>query len=151
MSGGWGKVGALIVPALTAYDWQWGLALCFGIVSGWFCRAAIPYMDRKPWTEIRREIVVSVMISGGTVVSTLYIARHLEADALGVGALAWAISFGGLKSLSLAYEYVLRPIKHAIGKSPDELMAERNQEAQKLKAAAMQAAREIEKEEGRDK
>lgn len=146
MNSGWAKLGAVLLPAMAAVDWQWSLALTFGLVSGWFCRAAVPYMNRKPWAEVRREFVVSIMISGGSLMATLWVARHLAADALGVGAIAWAVSFGGLKTLSMAHDYIWSPVRAAIGKSPEDLMAERRQEAQKLKAAALAAAREIERD-----
>ena len=150
MTPGSAKLGALIVPAVAAMDWRWGAALAFGMVSGWFCRAAVPYMNRKPWATIRREFTVSIMISGGSLLATLWFARLTTADELTVGFIAWAVSFGGLKALSVAHDYVWLPIRNAVGKSPEELQAERRQEAQKLKAAAMSAARELERERERD-
>ena len=132
--------------ALAAIDWHYAAAVAFGLVSGWFCRAATPYINERPLPEIKRVFITSVMISGGSLLGTLWLARMLGADTLTAGLLAWVISFGGLDALRLVYNYVLIPIRQTIGKSPDEIMAERNQEAQKYLAAAKLAHKEIQKD-----
>ena len=146
MTNGEAKLGAFLVPTVAVMDWRWSAALAFGLISGWFCRAAIPYMNRRPFSEIRRDFIVSVMISGGSLLATLWLARMMEADTLSVGVIAWAVSFGGIKSLSLVYDYIWLPIRNTIGKSPEEIMGERRQEAQRRIAATKIALKDSEAE-----
>lgn len=129
----------MALPILAAFDWRYAVAVALGLVAGWFCRAAVPYAERKPWREIRHQLVLSLMISGGSLIATLYLSDLVKADAIGAAGIAWAVAFGGLDTLRIVHRFVLHPIMQAVGSGAAD--SELGKERQRL--AEAEAARSL--------
>lgn len=109
-----------VLPAMMVLDIRWGLAMALGLVGGWLARTGQSVEARKAWADIRRDLLVSLMISAGSIIATLYFARMTAADELGVAAIGFAVAWGGTDSLRLMRRFVLAPIMAAIRKGSPE-------------------------------
>jgi hypothetical protein len=74
-------------------------AIAFGMLTGWLAIAGVMYEQRKPFHEIRRALVVSVLIGGGGSLITLGAVRQLDLDPLGAAIASFIIAFGGVKAM----------------------------------------------------
>lgn len=109
-----------ILPAAMAIDAKFGMAMALGMLGGWLARTGQSVQARKTWADIRRDLGVSLLISGGSLLATLYFARLLAADELGVATIGFAICWGGTDSLRLLRRFILAPILAAIkNQEPD--------------------------------
>ena len=133
---------AAALPAMVAIDWYYAVAVAFGLVTGVFCRAAVPFAQRKPWADIRHSLILSLMIFGGSLLATLWVANMMNASALGAAVVGWAVAFGGLDSLTLMQKFVLRPIRQALSEPEDDGMAEHRQQLAREEAARRLSAKQ---------
>lgn len=105
---------AISLPTLTAVSPEFGISMAFGLIGGWLARAGISVRDRKPWDEIIRDQLVSLLISVGSILLTMWIAQMADADELGVAAIGFAVTFAGTDALEMFKKFVLTPIGAAI-------------------------------------
>lgn len=105
---------APLVPAATAISPQWGIAMALGMLGGWLARTAFSVEAKKPWEEIRRDLLVSLLISGASIIATLFFARLFAADELGVAAIGFAVAMGGTGSVRALHDYIFAPILAAV-------------------------------------
>lgn len=105
---------ALSVPMLTALDATFGLAMALGLLGGWFARVGASVQNRKLWPEIRREVIVMMLFSFGSVITTLFFADLLGAGPLGVAGIGFAVAFMGEKAFDILKDYLLAPVMAAI-------------------------------------
>lgn len=111
------KTALIALPTLTAISPAWGIAMGLGMLGGWLARAALHVEAEKEWKEIRKDMLVSLMVSGGSVLATLFFAKLAEADELGVAAIGFAMAASGTKVVSILRDYIVAPITAAIQKS----------------------------------
>lgn len=102
------------IAAMAAIDAKWALAMALGMLGGWLARASDGLETGKPWAELRRDIMVSLTISGGSLLATLYFARLTAADELGVATIGFLVCWTGKDALRLLKRVVLGPIISAI-------------------------------------
>lgn len=108
------KAAALALPTVTAFSPVYGMALGLGLLGGWLARAGLAVEGRMPWVDIKRQLLVSILISGGSIITTLVLAKLADADELGVAAIGFFVAFAGTDAIKLAKDYVLSPIVNAI-------------------------------------
>ncbi|WP_181443601.1 hypothetical protein [Porphyrobacter sp. YT40] len=105
---------AILVPAVTAIDAHFGLAMALGLLGGWFARVGVSVQSRKVWPEIRREVIVMLLFSVGSVITTLFFADLLGAGPLGVAGIGFAVAFMGEKAFDILRQFILAPVLAAI-------------------------------------
>ena len=106
---------ALSLPATAAViDPRWGMAMGLGLLGGWLARAGFSLEERKGWDEIRRDGIVSILISGGSIIATLVFAKFTSADEIGVAGIGFSVALTGTTAIKILRRYVLAPIINAI-------------------------------------
>lgn len=89
---------ALVTAPLGAVDPLYA-ALAFGMLAGWLAIAGVMYEQRKPLAEIKRALVVSVLIGGGGALIALGAVRQFNLDPLKAAIVAFLVAFGGVKAM----------------------------------------------------
>tara|TARA_R100001086_G_scaffold180400_2_gene100164 strand:- start:574 stop:981 length:408 start_codon:yes stop_codon:yes gene_type:complete len=87
---------AALAPAFMVLDWHLIAAMAFGFVSGWLARAARKKYKRSSWAEICDDLLLSVLIAGGSVIIVLSIVRILGLDPLGAALSAFLLAWMGI-------------------------------------------------------
>lgn len=111
---------ALLVPLLTAIDATFGLAMALGLLGGWFARVGVSVQGRKLWPEIRREVIVMLLFSIGSVITTLFFADLLGVGPMGVAGIGFAVAFMGEKAFDILRQFILAPVLAAIKQGGDK-------------------------------
>ena len=132
-----------VLAPLALIDWALAAGIAFGFAAGWAARAAVKVSNRESSATIRRDLLVSVLISGGCVLIVLLAVRYANLDPLGAAGLAFILGMGGVKLLSSIHTEAVDWLRRKF--TPvDEIMGERRQEAAKRIAAARIAQKEDE-------
>lgn len=108
--------------AASPVDWRLLIIIPLGLMLGWMARAGRMVGDHKPWTEIRRDLLVSLLIGGANGLLAGLVIWWLKLSYLPGLAVAFVCAFGGVQSLDQAAKWARRQIIN------DE--AERRQQAQ---------------------
>ena len=87
-----------------------------GLLGGWAARVGVSVQSRKLWPEIRRDVLISLLFSAGSIITTLVFARLTSADELGIAAIAFIVAFLGDKAFDLLKQFILAPVLAAIRK-----------------------------------
>ena len=111
-----------VVFSLAMIDWKLAGAIAFGFASGWAARAAVQVNARESSAMIMRDFMVSVLISGGSLLLVLFAVETFDLDPLGAAVLSFVMAMGGV-NLRRKFTDV------------DQVMADRRQEAAKHIAA----------------
>lgn len=123
------------VAALAAIDWTLAGAIGFGFAAGWGARAAVKVSQRESSATIWRDLLVSVLISGGCLIVVLLGVQYANLDPLGAAGLSFIMAMGGVKLLSSIHREATEWLRRKF--TPvEEIMGERRQEAAKQIAAA---------------
>ena len=124
-----------LLATLAMIDWTLAAGIAFGFAAGWAARAAVHVSKRESSATIWRDLLVSVLISGGCVLIVLLAVRFANLDALGAAGLAFVLGMGGVKLLSSIHREATEWLRRKF--TPvDEIMGQRRQEAAKSIAAA---------------
>lgn len=110
---------ATAVPVVALISPGHATAMALGLLGGWLARAGVSVRERKPWEEIKREGMVALLASIGSIIVTLYLARLTEADELGIASIGFAVTFGGTDALKVFDRFVWKPIVGAIRNDGD--------------------------------
>lgn len=89
---------AMVIAALGALD-PLAAAIAFGMVTGWATLAAVKYDEGQSWAEIRKAMIVALMVGGAGALFAIFIVRALRADPLGAALISCAIAFGGVRMI----------------------------------------------------
>lgn len=89
---------AMVIAALGALD-PLAAAIAFGMVTGWATLAAVKYDEGQSWAEIRKAMIVALMVGGAGALFAIFIVRALRADPLGAALISCAIAFGGVRAI----------------------------------------------------
>lgn len=89
---------ALATAPLGAVDPLFA-GIAFGMLTGWLAIAGVMYEQRRPFAEIKRALVVSVLIGGGGALFALFAVRQLDLNPLGAAIASFVIAFGGVKAM----------------------------------------------------
>lgn len=89
---------AMIIASLGALD-PLAAAIAFGMVTGWATLAAVKYDEGQSWSEIRKAMIVAMMVGGAGALFAIFIVRALRADPLGAALISCAIAFGGVRMI----------------------------------------------------
>lgn len=100
------KYAPAVVAPVAIYDWHMAAGIALGFISGWMARTAAKINNREAMSEIQRDLMVSVLIAGGSLIVVLYIVRLLGLDELGAAGVAFLLSWGGIKLLDTIGEDV---------------------------------------------
>lgn len=114
------KIAIVALPAAMTVSPEWAAAMAFGMVGGILTRAGLSYKERKPWDELRREIIVSGLIFMGSLLATVTFASLLGANELGVAGIGFAVTFAGTDAIDMFKRFVFAPILGAIRSMGDE-------------------------------
>lgn len=109
--------------AASPVDWRLLIIIPLGLMLGWMARAGRMVGDNKPWPEIRRDLLVSLLIGGANGLLAGLVIWWLKLSYLPGLAVAFMCAFGGVQSLDQAVKWARRQIIN------DE--AERRNEEQK--------------------
>lgn len=107
-----------LTGAAGAFDWRWAMAMGLGLLGGWLARVGLSIESGKTLQEIWRDLLVSLLIAGGSILATLTFARMMAADELGVGAIGFAVALSGSKAITMLRDKVLAPLFDAAGREP---------------------------------
>lgn len=112
------KMTVMAMPTLAAAhaasSLEGAIAMSCGLLGGWAARVVVRVKDHKPWSEIWRDMLVSVLISAGSIIATLVFARLLDADTLGIAAIGFSVTFAGVDAIKLLQNYIFAPIWAAL-------------------------------------
>lgn len=109
---------AALAP-LAMFDWRMAVGIGFGFMAGWMARAAVKISQRENSAEIVRDLAVSILIAAGSLIVVLYIVRWFGLDELGGAAVAFFLSWGGIKLLDTIGEDVTAWFRKRFG-APDK-------------------------------
>ena len=150
-NGGWvmrGEFAAKYAPALMtaplgAFDPAYP-AIAFGMVTGWLAIVGVMYEQQKPLRDIKRALVVSLLIGGGGALFAAFAVRKLNLDPLGASIAAFAVAFGGVRTIKLFAGTVLNIVNWLIGSLIDDAAkaGRERQKAARLLAEEDRATRE---------
>lgn len=90
-----------IIPLVVGqpFDLWWAIFVPLGLLLGWMARAGRMVQDRRSWADIRRDLLVNVLIGGANAVMAGLIIWYLHLAYLpGVG-VAFGCAFGGVPTL----------------------------------------------------
>lgn len=130
-----------LVAALAVVDWQLAGGIAFGFAAGWAARAAVKVNKRESSAIIWRDLMVSVLISGGCVLLVLLAVEWFRLGKLGAAVLSFIFAMGGVKLLELVHRELVELLRRKLT-DVDAVMGERRQEAQKTIAAAKLAKKD---------
>ena len=120
-------VTAPVIPLIAGqpFDLWWAIFVPLGLVLGWMARAGRMVQDRRSWRDIRRDLLVNVLIGGANAVMAGLIIWWLKLPYLpGVG-VSFGCAFGGVPTLYTAWSWGW---KHF---SADAAAGEQRQQAQR--------------------
>lgn len=123
-----------VVFSLAMIDWKLAGAIAFGFASGWAARAAVQVNARESSAMIMRDFMVSVLISGGSLLLVLFAVETFDLDPLGAAVLSFVMAMGGVKLLSAVHRELTEFLRRKFT-DVDQVMGERRQEAAKHIAA----------------
>jgi hypothetical protein len=101
---------AVPLATLMSFDEVWLMIVPLGLVIGWMARASRSVTDRKPWDDIRRDLIASILIGGahGTMAAFIIWCGDLNyLQGLGVTAV---VAFMGIGSLDMMVRWLMRKI-----------------------------------------
>nr|WP_086491279.1 hypothetical protein [Novosphingobium panipatense] len=89
---------ALVMAPIGALDPIIG-SIAFGMVTGWLAIAGVMHEQGRPFREIRRAMVTSLLIGGGGALFAMFAVSKLRLDPLGAAIASFTIAFGGVKAI----------------------------------------------------
>lgn len=128
------KYGPPPIVALALIDWRLAGAIAFGFGAGWAARAGVQVNARASSATIWRDLMVSVMVSGGSLLLVLFAVEIFELKPLGAAVLSFMMAMGGVKLLSTIHREAVDYLRRKFIDT-DQIMGERRQEAAKHVAA----------------
>lgn len=96
--------------AASPVDWRLLIVIPLGLMLGWMARAGRMVGDNKPWSEIRRDLTVSLLIGGANGLLAALVIWWLKLSYLPGLAVAFMCAFGGVQSLDQARKWATRQI-----------------------------------------
>ena len=94
--------------AASPVDWRLLIIIPLGLILGWMARAGRMVGDNKSWPEIRRDLLVSLLIGGANGLLAGLIIWWLKLSYLPGLAVAFMCAFGGVQSLETAFKWAMR-------------------------------------------
>jgi len=122
------------VAALAAVDWRLAGGIAFGFAAGWAARAAVQVSKRESSALIWRDLLVSLLISGGCLLLVLLAVDWFGLDELGAAVLSFVFAMGGVKLLEVIHREAVEFLRRKFT-DVDAVMGERRQDDQKHIAA----------------
>ena len=119
-----------VVFSLAMIDLKLAGAIAFGFASGWAARAAVQVSARESSAAIWRDFLVSVLISGGSLLIVMFAVELLDLSPLGAAVAAFLMAMGGVRLLSAVHREATDFLRRKLTDT-DQLMGDRRQEAQK--------------------
>ena len=135
-----------VVAALAMIDLELAGAIAFGFGAGWAARAAVQVSARESSAAIWRDFLVSVLISGGSLLLVLFAVEILNLTPLGAAVTAFLMAMGGVKLLSTIHKEATDFLRRKLT-DVDQVMGDRRQEAAKH-IAAIKMAKKDENDDG---
>ena len=123
-----------VIAALAMIDIPLAAAIAFGFGAGWAARAAVQVNARESSAAIWRDLVVSMLISGGSLLLVLFAVQIFNLTPLGAAVVAFLMAMGGVKLLSTIHREAVELLRRKFT-DVDAVMGERRQEAAKHIAA----------------
>lgn len=96
--------------AASPVDWRLLIVIPLGLMLGWMARAGRMVGDNKPWSDIRRDLIVSLLIGGANGLLAGLVIWWLNLSYLPGLAVAFVCAFGGVQSLDQAAKWARRQI-----------------------------------------
>lgn len=105
------KVGSALGPPLLTpllpFDPWWIVFVLSGLILGWMARVGRLVNSNSSWLEIRKDILVSLLIGGGNgLLATILIVSFGLNYLQGVG-VAFLCAFAGVRSLETAVRWLM--------------------------------------------
>lgn len=107
---------ASVVGAVAVFDYHMAIGVAMGFVAGWAARAARAIEKRQPREDILRDLTVSLLIFGGSVITVLYVVDKLHLEPLEAALLSFAVSWAGIAGLSMVADSVLGWVRALLDK-----------------------------------
>lgn len=101
---------ALTMAPIGALDPIYG-SIAFGMVTGWLAIAGVMHEQGRPFREIRRAMVTSLLIGGAGALFALLAVSKLRLDPLGAAIASFSIAFGGVKAIKSLSGAALRVVQ----------------------------------------
>jgi hypothetical protein len=130
-----------IVATAAVIDLQLAGGIAFGFASGWAARAAVQVSARESSAAILRDFLVSVLISGGSLLLVLFSVEAFDLTPLGAAVLSFILAMGGVKLIEKIHHEATDWLRRKLT-DVDAVQAEKRQEAQKMIAAIRQAKKD---------
>lgn len=130
-----------VIAALAMIDIPLAGAIAFGFAAGWAARAAVQVNARESGAAIWRDLMVSFLISGGSLLIVLFAVQMLGLTPLGAAVVAFLMAMGGVKLLSTIHREAVEWMRGKFT-DVDAVMGERRQEAAKHIAAIKLASKD---------
>lgn len=95
------KQASLAVGALALVDVKFAIAIALGFVSGWMVRAGQQMEREESPRRILRSFLISLLISGGGLITVLYLTKGLRENFEAVAAISFFVAWQGMLAFSL--------------------------------------------------
>ncbi len=127
---------ALLTAPLGAVDPLYA-GIAFGLVTGWLAIIGVMVEQQRPFRDIRRAFVVSLLIGGGGALFAAFAVRKLHLDPLGAAIIAFGIAFGGVRTIKTLAGLLMQAFEWVVGSLIDDAakMGRKRQDAARLLAA----------------
>lgn len=128
-----GKGAIITAAAITPYwahmpfDMWWALFVPVGLMLGWGGRVAKLVQQRQPWSEIKRDLIVSALAGGLNALLASAIIVWFRLDYLGGVFCAALCGFEGVRAIETAVDWIRR---HVINDAA--ALAAKREEAQRM-------------------
>lgn len=131
--------------AASPVDWRLLIIIPLGLILGWMARAGRMVGDNKSWPEIRRDLVVSLLIGGANGLLAGLVIWWLKLSYLPGLAVAFMCAFGGVQSLDQAVKWARRQIINDEAERRQQEQLLRSEEYLRDKLELQSLAREVER------
>lgn len=115
------KTGSALIPPLAfstlalPFDPLWALFILAGLILGWMARIGRMVSHNNTWKDIRRDLLVSLLIGGGNGLLAIVIISTFTLSYLqGVG-IAFICAFAGVRTLETAVKWLFRKFMEDAG------------------------------------
>lgn len=96
---------AALLPMAGAlpFDWLFVPFVALGLVAAWMVRAGQRVATKEDWREIRRDLIVSLLIGGGNAIIAAVAIRRFDLDYMEGMGVAFFLALGGVETMKLGW------------------------------------------------
>lgn len=125
------------------FDWAFVPFVLVAMIAAWMARAGQRVAAREAWPEIRRDLIVSLLIGGGNAILAAAIIVQFDLGYPAAMAVAFFLALGGVETIKIGWGTATRVWGWLIDRWFEGEGARRQQQAKIDAAEAILRAREL--------